>query len=97
MTKNELKDELKNRISFALKDPMLQQGFEIICKENAELKKRNGDLAGQKASLERWFGEAKEIIKDLLSLKASVSSAEDVIKRFSVRERAEKFLKENEE
>ena len=32
------KDEMKNRISFVLKDPILQQGFEIICKENAELK-----------------------------------------------------------
>ena len=29
---------MKNRISMALKDPILQQGFEIICKENAELK-----------------------------------------------------------
>lgn len=37
---------------------------------------------------------AREIIKDLLSLKATVSSAEDVKKRFSVRERAEQFLKE---
>jgi hypothetical protein len=34
------KDELKDRISMALKDPILQQGFEIICKENAELKKK---------------------------------------------------------
>ena len=25
------KDEMKNRISMALKDPVLQQGFEIIC------------------------------------------------------------------
>jgi hypothetical protein len=32
------KDEMKNKISFALKDPILQQGFEIICKENAELR-----------------------------------------------------------
>ena len=32
---------MKNRISMALKDPILQQGFEIICKENAELKKEN--------------------------------------------------------
>ena len=38
MDKEELKDEIKNRISMALKDPILQQGFEIICKENAELK-----------------------------------------------------------
>ncbi|MEE1212338.1 MAG: hypothetical protein UHO11_07580 [Treponema sp.] len=34
------KEEMKNRISLALKDPILQQGFEIICKENAELKKQ---------------------------------------------------------
>ena len=31
------KDEMKDKISMALKDPVLQQGFEIICKENAEL------------------------------------------------------------
>lgn len=30
------KDEMKNRISMALKEPILQQGFEVICKENAE-------------------------------------------------------------
>ena len=41
------KDEMKNRISLALKDPILQQGFEIICKNleteqklNAEIKAR---------------------------------------------------------
>lgn len=34
------KGELKNKISMALKDPILQQGFECICKENAELKKQ---------------------------------------------------------
>ena len=31
------KDEMKDKISMALKDPILQQGFEIICKKNAEL------------------------------------------------------------
>ena len=34
------KDEMKDKISMALKDPILQQGFEIICKENAELKEK---------------------------------------------------------
>lgn len=34
------KDEMKNKISMALKDLILQQGFECICKENAELKKQ---------------------------------------------------------
>ena len=38
------KDEMKNRISLALKDPILQQGFEIICKENADLRKHNEEL-----------------------------------------------------
>lgn len=31
-TKSELIDELKNKISLSLNDPVLQQGFEIICK-----------------------------------------------------------------
>ena len=40
VTKEEMKDEMKNRISMALKDSILQQGFEIICGENAELKEQ---------------------------------------------------------
>ena len=43
-TKDELKDEMKDKISMALKDPVLQQGFEIICKNLAELKKENSEL-----------------------------------------------------
>jgi len=35
------KEEMKNRISMALKEPILQQGFEIICRENTELKDKN--------------------------------------------------------
>ena len=35
--KQKQKDEIKDKISMALKDSLLQQGFEIICKENAEL------------------------------------------------------------
>ena len=34
------KDEMKDKISFALKDPVLQQAFEIIFKENAELREK---------------------------------------------------------
>ena len=52
------KDEMKNKISMALKDPILQQGFEIICKENAELKT---DMATAIPLLER----AKEISESL--------------------------------
>lgn len=34
------KDEMKNRISLALKDPILQQEFKCICKENVELQEQ---------------------------------------------------------
>ena len=34
------KDEMKDKISMALKDTILQQGLELICKENAELKEQ---------------------------------------------------------
>ena len=40
MTKDEMKDEMKDKISMALKDTVLQQGFELICKENAKLKEQ---------------------------------------------------------
>lgn len=38
------KDEMKNKISMALKDPILQQGFEIICKNLLELEEENAEL-----------------------------------------------------
>ena len=46
---------------------VVSKHFVDLEKENTELKKRNGELAGQKASLQRWLGEAKIIIQDLLS------------------------------
>lgn len=44
------RDEMKNKISMALKDPILQQGFEIICKNLAELEKENEKLMQMLAS-----------------------------------------------
>ena len=38
------REEMKNKISMALKDPILQQGFEIICKNLADLEKENAEL-----------------------------------------------------
>lgn len=37
-------DEMKNRISLELKNPITQQGFEIICKKLTELEKENTEL-----------------------------------------------------
>lgn len=73
---------------------------EALEKENAELKKWQKDTIKARGNdymdwsrMKDQLTEAKEIIKDLLSLKSSIS-AEEVRKRFSVRERAEAFLKE---
>lgn len=44
LVKTEKLNELMNKISFALKDATLQQGFEIICKRIAELEKENESL-----------------------------------------------------
>lgn len=75
------KDEMKNRISMALKDPILQQGFEIICKENAELNKK---LSEAEADYDKMFwnkneiiSKAKEIIKMLHSDCYSIAECED--------------------
>ena len=102
----ELKDEMKNRISLALKDPILQQGFEIICKENAELKARLKEhesignaqfwenVWSWKAKAEQ-LTEAKEIIKDLLNL--PFASNEEVFADVgSHLDKAEQFLKDSE-
>ena len=73
------KDEMKNRISLALKDTILQQGFELICKENAELKDN--------------LTEAKEIIGNLLGLLPDEVLYHDFYNRTYVAP-AEQFLKE---
>ena len=77
-----IKDEMKNRISMALKDPILQQCFEIICKENAELKVRNAELKGmyvhsaREAGTYKQFLEAKE--KENAELKERIKTLEQI-------------------
>lgn len=58
------KDEMKNRISMALKDPILQQGFEIICKNLDELEKENAELKERET-------EAEVIIDKFLDFESS--------------------------
>lgn len=90
------KDEMKDRISMALKDPILQQGFEIICKNIAELEKENKQLNVK-------LDEAKEIIKTgLEGIKREfiVAGNERPYREEAIRlcneycEKAEVFLKE---
>lgn len=72
------KEELKDKISMALKDPILQQGFEIICKNLAELEKENAELKKIKRECEtslcraeyqynyEQLTKAKEIIENII-------------------------------
>ena len=100
------KDEMKNRISMALKNPILQQGFEIICKENAELEKENAELKARlkyyseqicnKECAEVWgeLTEAKEIIEKLLNAFASNDFFEK--EELCAMAEAEQFLEESD-
>ena len=104
MTKDEARLSVMGAISMALKDPMLQQGFEIICKnlselekENAELKEKNkaleqyGDLADKKVDeVKSKLTEAKEIIQNLID-DLEVIDGEQIRELDDVKE-AEKIL-----
>ena len=78
MTREEARTSVMGAISMALKDPILQQGFEIICKENAEqnaqLTKavkliRNllyaYQLGKNELATARVMAEAKEFLKEV--------------------------------
>lgn len=71
MNKEEARSAVMGAISMALKDPILQQGFECICKENAELKAEltkkadtNHSLVEQMADLESENAELKKLFAD---------------------------------
>ena len=87
---------MKNRISMALKDPILQQGFEIICKENADLKAKNKWYSEQicnKECAEVWgnLDKAKELIKTFLDFAEAFGYSPSMDKFIT---EAEQFLKE---
>ena len=86
------KDEIKNRISMALKDPILQQGFEIICKENNELeniKVKIEELENENKTVTR---KANEAIADKLLI---TSKYNEVLN--DLNQENDKLQKENEE
>ena len=92
-----IKDEIKNRISMALKDPVLQQGFEIICKENAELKldlkaleEADNTNIAHCMKVNGQFYKAKEIIKNLIDSLMAIDGEQ--IRELSVVKEAERLL-----
>ena len=70
----EKKDEIKNRISMALKDPILQQGFEIICKEIAELEQKLEQTEKDLADYQFNYPSIKELSKENAELKAELKA-----------------------
>lgn len=74
-----LKD-LKNRISFVLKDAILAQGFEIICKRISDLEKENEDLKSQIKGFENDFDYQNKVIdkykEDLKKLRVAYIQAQ---------------------
>lgn len=90
--KQKQKDEIKDKISMGLKDPILRQGFEIICKEN------NEDV-----EMKKQLTKAKEIIKDYLTIVkgshttlCSVPEENRTIYVLKLNEEAEQFISEVE-
>lgn len=80
------KEGMKDRISMALKDPILQQGFEIICKENAELKE----------TVTKMNNVLTETFRNLTKAKELLEKWEDLHLTTSVQAETRQFLKENE-
>ena len=98
------KDEMKNKISMALKDPTLQQGFEIICKGITDLEKENAELKADNSEWEKASDKWKNLYD---STNEQLTEAKDIIKKlmYSQREciywyalcnKAKQFLKEIE-
>ena len=77
MTKDEKKDEMKNRISMALKDPILQQGFEIICREFADLEQRLEQTEKDLADYQFNYPTIKELAQENAELKNELAKWKD--------------------
>ncbi len=69
MTKDEARSSVMGAISMALKDPTLQQGFEVICKNLSELKEENKTVTrkANEAIADKLLITAKynEVLNDL--------------------------------
>ena len=86
------KEDMMNKISFALKDPILQMGFEVICSKLSRLENENVEMKEQ-------LTKAKEIIKDYMTIAkgshttvCGVPEENRTIYVLKLNEEAERFL-----
>ena len=101
------KDEMKNKISMTLKDPVLQQGFEVICKNLAELEKEKCELLGIIQGKDKVIQELKKELNNVLvSKNQQLTKAKELIKEmlsilpkeniegvYEITEEAEQFIR----
>lgn len=78
------KDEMKNRISMTLKDPVLQRGFEIICKNLAELEKENAEL---KEQIEKMKCDILSLVKDRMNDDVDQNVIERLAEKWGIKEK----------
>ena len=102
LVKTEKLNDLKNRISFALKDAALQQGFEIICKRIADLEKENADLKAEiglnEATIQEQLEDRVKVIKENEELKKQIDSYKAFESHYDeIEEDAKAIAKENED
>ena len=103
------KEDMTNRISLALKDPILQMGFEVICsklsrleKENAELKEQCLILADCNTCHSTCKNENVEIkkqfakAKELIKEMLSILPKENIEGIYEITEKVEQFLRKLE-
>ena len=77
-------EDIMNRISFALKDPVLQMGFEVICSKLAELEKEKCELLGIIQGKDKVIQELKKELNSMLvSKNQQLAKAKEIIKKFS--------------
>jgi hypothetical protein len=61
-------DDMKNKISMELKNPVTQQGFEIICKHLVELERENADLRTVRDARAKCMSEDKDALEKARAL-----------------------------
>ena len=74
----------------------LREDIDVKRKDIDWYKKRGAELDSMLTDKIREIKKAKQIIKELLDLRCSVSSAKDIENRFAIREKAKRFLEEEE-
>ena len=75
------KEDMMNKISFALKDPILQMGFEVIYSKLSRLEKENAELKEQCSILADCNTCHSSCKNENAEMKEQLTKAKEIIKR----------------